>query len=174
MCANGFRVGDASPVQLCKNLQEVVDFDADREMRELAALDLPDARTALHGATGRLQAALLPGDPTSALGCLLEIRAGVGGSEASIFAGDLMRMYSRFAARKRWKTDIISAAAVAAGSGGAGNNDAFREIILEIDASGAYAALRNEAGVHRVQRVPATETQGRVHTSTAAVLVSGL
>lgn len=139
-------------------------------MREMARADLEDLETAHSAATGHLQSALLPSDPTSALGCLLEIKAGVGGSEASIFAGDLMRMYSRFAAGKKWKSEIVNSSAVSAGSGG--SLDAFREVILEVDARGAYTALRHEAGVHRVQRVPATETQGRVHTSTASVIVS--
>ena len=120
----------------------------------------------------KLQSALLPPDPTSALGCLMEIKSGVGGSEASIFAADLMRMYSRFASSKKWKSEIVSASSVSASTSTAGGSDAFREVILEIDGEGAFGMLRQEAGVHRVQRVPATESQGRVHTSTAAVVVS--
>ena len=119
----------------------------------------------------QLQKALLPGDATSAMGCLMEIKAGVGGSEASIFAGDLMRMYSRFASASSWKAEVVSASAVSAGSGGGGAGDAYREVILEVDGKNAFEKLKHEAGVHRVQRVPATETQGRVHTSTASVIV---
>lgn len=141
-------------------------------MRELAALDLESTESQLAEAVDKLEAALLPRDPTSALGCLLEIKAGVGGSEASIFAADLMRMYSRFASSKKWKSEIINASAVSASTGAAGGTDAFREVILEIDGEGAYGLLKYEAGVHRVQRVPATESQGRVHTSTASIVVS--
>lgn len=147
----------------------MIDQDPDEEMREMANLDLADAKEALTSANNRLQSALLPADPTSALGCLMEIKAGVGGSEASIFAGDLMRMYTRLAAGKRWKMDIVNTSAISAGSGG--STDAYREVILEIDASGAYQLLKHEAGVHRVQRVPQTESSGRVHTSTASVIV---
>lgn len=137
----------------------------------MAANDLESAKEDLDAASERLQAALLPPDATAALGCLLEIKAGVGGSEASIFAGDLMRMYTRFAAGRGWKSELVNASAVSASTGSAGGSDAFREVIVEIDGQGAYQALRYEAGVHRVQRVPATESQGRVHTSTASVVV---
>lgn len=137
-------------------------------MQELAAIDLASVRELLIEASDRLQAALIPQDDTASLGCLMEIKAGVGGSEASIFAGDMMRMYSRYATSRQWKSDIVDASAV----GATGGSDAFREVILEIDGQGAYSALRHEAGVHRVQRVPATETQGRVHTSTASVIAS--
>lgn len=152
-------------------MQDVIDNDADSEMRELAALDLESLDESSGEVTAKLQEALLPGDAASAMGCLMEIKAGVGGSEASIFAGDLMRMYSRFASASNWKAEVVSASAVSAGSGGGGAADAYREVILEIDGRSAFDKLRHEAGVHRVQRVPATETQGRVHTSTASVIV---
>lgn len=139
-------------------------------MRKLAAVDLAELAEPSLQALERLRTALLPRDLTSALGCLLEIKSGVGGSEASIFAGDLMRMYTRFAFGKKWKTEIVNASAVSASSSG---TEAYREVILEVDGEGAYSALKHEAGVHRVQRVPATETQGRVHTSTASVIVWG-
>lgn len=147
-------------------------------MRELAAMDLDATEEQMDQAILKLQEALLPKDPTLALGCLIEIKAGVGGSEASIFAGDLFRMYSRYAAsssssKNKWKTEIVSASHVSTSTSSASTGtDAFREVILEIDGKGAYGLLRHEAGVHRVQRVPATESQGRVHTSTAAVVVS--
>ena len=151
------------------NLQEVVDNDPDKEMRELAATDLLAVAETVAEASERFQGALLPQDATSTLGCLLEIKSGVGGSEAGIFAGDIMRMYSRFASAQKWKTEIMNTSAFTAATGG---TDAFREVILEVDGEGAYSALQHEAGVHRVQRVPATEQQGRVHTSTASVVVS--
>ena len=140
-------------------------------MRELAAMDLESLEEQSSDISMQLQRALLPGDATSAMGCLMEIKAGVGGSEASIFAGDLMRMYSRFAAASQWKAELVSASSVSAASGGGGAGDAYREVILEIDGKNAFERLQHEAGVHRVQRVPATETQGRVHTSTASVIV---
>lgn len=144
-------------------------------MRELAAMDLEATEEQTKEAILKLQEALIPKDPTLALGCLIEIKSGVGGSEASIFAGDLFRMYSRFASssNNKWKTEIISASNVSTSTSSASTStDAFREVILEIDGKGAFGLLRHEAGVHRVQRVPATESQGRVHTSTAAVVVS--
>lgn len=140
-------------------------------MRELAMQDYEATDSQLTEAIERLRTALLPPDPTSALGCLMEIKSGVGGSEASLFAADLMRMYSRFASSKKWKSEIVSASTVSATTGSAASSDAFREVILEIDGKGAFGMLRHEAGVHRVQRVPATESAGRVHTSTAAVVV---
>lgn len=158
---------------LRRSLEDVVYSDPDEEMRELASADLEELDTPTSEALQSLKDALLPPDATSALGCLMEIKAGVGGSEASIFAGDLMRMYSRHATSRNWKAEIVNASAVnaSAGGGGGGPSDAYREVILEVDGMGAYEALRFEAGVHRVQRVPATETQGRVHTSTASVIV---
>ena len=150
-------------------------------MRELAAMDLEAMEEQMNEAVSKLQEALIPKDPTLALGCLIEIKSGVGGSEASIFAGDLYRMYSRFASAQskdgygKWKTEIISSSSVSTSTSSASTGtDAFREVILEIDGKGAFGLLRHEAGVHRVQRVPATESQGRVHTSTAAVVVSNL
>lgn len=159
-------------VQLRQSLEDVIYDDEDPDMRELAMQDYEATDHQLSEAISKLQSALLPSDPTTALGCLMEIKSGVGGSEASIFAADLMRMYSRFASSKKWKSEIVSASSVSASISTAGGSDAFREVILEIDGEGAFGMLRHEAGVHRVQRVPATESQGRVHTSTAAVVVS--
>ena len=164
-------------MQLRKSLEEVLDTDEDPDMRELAAMDLEATDEQMNEAISKLQEALIPKDPTLALGCLIEIKSGVGGSEASIFAGDLYRMYSRFASAQKeggkWKTEIVSSSSVSTSTSSASTGtDAFREVILEIDGQGAFGLLRHEAGVHRVQRVPATESQGRVHTSTAAVVVS--
>lgn len=140
-------------------------------MRELASADLESVTLDLAAARKRLQSVLLaPSEETAQLGCLIEIKSGVGGSEAAIFVADITRMYSRFAAVKerKWKAEIVECAPVAT----EGGRDAYREVILELDGRGAYEAMRYEAGVHRVQRVPATESAGRVHSSTVAVVVS--
>jgi peptide chain release factor 1 len=112
---------------------------------------------------GQLRLALLPRDPNDEKSVIVEIRAGAGGDEAGLFAADLFRMYGRYAERQRWQTDVISA-----GETGVGG---FREIIFEVKGDGAYSRLKYESGVHRVQRVPATEAAGRIHTSTATVAV---
>lgn len=137
-------------------------------MRELARVDLDETQESLSKAMNTLQTALIPPSSAEELGCLVEIKSGVGGGEASIFAADLLRMYSRLADAKGWKSDVVNAASVSAGPG---DTEAYREVTLDIDSEGAYAMLKHEAGVHRVQRVPATESQGRVHTSTASVIV---
>ena len=137
-------------------------------MRELARVDLDETQESLSKAMNALQTALIPPSSAEELGCLVEIKSGVGGGEASIFAADLLRMYSRFADAKGWKSEVVNAASV---SPGPGDTEAYREVTLDIDSEGAYAMLKHEAGVHRVQRVPATESQGRVHTSTASVIV---
>ena len=137
-------------------------------MRELARIDLDETQESLSKTMNALQTALIPPSSAEELGCLVEIKSGVGGGEASIFAADLLRMYSRFADAKGWKGEVVNAASVSAGPG---DTEAYREVTLDIDSEGAYALLKHEAGVHRVQRVPATESQGRVHTSTASVIV---
>src|SRR5213075_1165317 len=106
---------------------------------------------------------LLPKDPNDEKSIMLEIRAGTGGEEAALFAGDLFRMYSRFAERRRWRVELVSMSSASAGG--------IKEVVATIDARGAYSFLKYESGVHRVQRVPATEAQGRIHTSTATVAV---
>jgi peptide chain release factor 1 len=106
---------------------------------------------------------LVPKDPRDEKSVIVEVRAGTGGDEAAIFAADLFRMYSRYADRQRWKSEILSENAI--GIGG------YKEVIFEIKGRGAYSKLKYESGVHRVQRVPATESQGRIHTSTATVVV---
>jgi peptide chain release factor 1 len=106
---------------------------------------------------------LVPKDPNDAKDVIVEVRAGTGGDEAALFAADLFRMYTRYAERNRWKAEVLSATDTDGGG--------FREIIFEVHGKGAYSHLRYESGVHRVQRVPATERQGRIHTSTASVAV---
>ena len=136
---------------------------ADPEMADLAAEELRDLRDRQQALMARVRTLLIPKDPNDDKNVIVEIRAGTGGDEAALFAADLFRMYTRFAERNRWKTEILSATETDGGG--------FREIIFEVRGKGAYSHLRYESGVHRVQRVPATERQGRIHTSTASVAV---
>jgi peptide chain release factor 1 len=133
---------------------------------ELAALyteEALEAESAYQVALDRLNELLCPEDPLDDRPVFLEIRAGTGGQEAALFAGDLLRMYLAYAQRHRWKTSIVSASETDLGG--------YREIVVHIDGKGVYGALKRESGVHRVQRIPQTETQGRVHTSTATIAV---
>ncbi len=138
--------------------------DGDGEVRELAKEELPHLREQLQDLEDNLKVLLLPKDPNDERNVLLEIRAGTGGDEAGLFAGDLFRMYTRYAERCNWKTEIISSSL----SGGVGG---FKEVIVLIEGDGAYSRLKYESGVHRVQRVPVTEAQGRIHTSAVTVAV---
>lgn len=141
-------------------LQEVSD---DEEMEELLKSELESSEVEQEKLEQQLQIMLLPKDPNDEKNVIMEIRAGTGGDEAALFAGDLFRMYSRFAERKNWKVEIISSNETELGG--------FKEVILEIIGKGAYSRLKYESGVHRVQRVPTTETGGRIHTSAATVAV---
>jgi peptide chain release factor 1 len=132
-------------------------------MADLAAEELRTLRDRQQTLLGRVRSLLIPKDPNDDKNVIVEIRAGTGGDEAALFAADLFRMYTRFAERNRWKTEILSATETDGGG--------FREVIFEVRGKGAYSHLRYESGVHRVQRVPATERQGRIHTSTASVAV---
>ena len=149
---------------------EIADLEAlladkatDREMRELAEMELPELRERLEGLEKEMQILLLPKDAADEKSAILEIRAGTGGSEAALFAGDLFRMYERYAAAHGWKVEVISASEGEAGG--------FKEIIATITGRGVFAKLKFESGVHRVQRVPETEASGRIHTSAATVAV---
>lgn len=135
----------------------------DPELRELAELELAELETQIPALEKELKTMLLPKDPRDEKNVIMEIRAGAGGDEAALFAADLFRMYTRYAERQRWKTEVLSASEI--GIGG------FKEIIFEIKGKGAFSKLKWESGVHRVQRVPATEAQGRIHTSTVTVAV---
>ena len=143
--------------------KSMVETESDAELRELAK----DELRALDETKGKMEqdikVLLLPKDPNDAKNTILEIRAGTGGDEAAIFAGDLFRMYMRYAERMGWKTEIMSQSDGAAGG--------FKEVIVLVDGKDVYASLKFESGVHRVQRVPATEAQGRIHTSAATVAV---
>ncbi len=135
----------------------------DPEMREFAETEIREGEARLLQLDDELQKALLPKDPNDERSVFLEVRAGTGGDEAALFAGDLFRMYSRFAERRRWQVEVISESP--------GEMGGYKEIIARIVGQGAYSVLKFESGAHRVQRVPATETQGRVHTSACTVAV---
>ncbi len=143
--------------------KEMLSAEKDEEMREMAKIELDELNLKLGPMEESLKILLLPADPQDAKNAILEIRAGTGGDEASIFAGDLFRMYSKFCEQKGWKTEITGVAEGTAGG--------FKEIILNVKGEGVYGILKYESGVHRVQRVPQTETQGRIHTSAASVVV---
>ncbi|MEW6334545.1 MAG: peptide chain release factor 1 [Thermodesulfobacteriota bacterium] len=138
--------------------------DSDEELRELAREELPALQDAQKSLESRLRILLLPRDPNDEKNVFLEIRAGTGGDEAGLFAGDLFRMYARFAETSGWKVEVMSSTP-AGGMGG------FKEIIALITGRGAYSLLKYESGVHRVQRVPITEAQGRIHTSAVTVAI---
>jgi peptide chain release factor 1 len=137
--------------------------DSDNDMRELAQEELDSAKAALEELETRLRVLLLPKDPYDNSNIFLEIRAGTGGDEAAIFAGDLFRMYSRYAEQRRWQIEVLSC--------NEGEHGGYKEIIARIIGQGAYSRLKFESGAHRVQRVPDTESQGRIHTSAATVAI---
>ena len=150
--------------------KERADLDAliaepglDPEMRGLAEADRARVEAELEPMAQAIQLALLPKDAADERNVILEVRAGTGGDEAALFAGDLFRMYVKYAESKGWKVEVLSASEGTAGG--------YKEIVAEIAGRGAYARLKYESGVHRVQRVPATEAQGRIHTSAATVAV---
>jgi peptide chain release factor 1 len=142
----------------------------DQELRELAADDLATTATQLETLSQNLATALTPKHPFEDLPCLIEIRPGVGGGEAALFAGDLLRMYKAYCSRKNMRVSMLKYE-TADGDSDASGESPLAEAILEVESPGAYGQLRSEAGVHRVQRVPATESKGRTHTSAVAVLV---
>jgi peptide chain release factor 1 len=135
----------------------------DPEMREMAQDELREAKEKSEQLEQQLQVLLLPKDPDDERNAFLEVRAGTGGDEAALFAGDLFRMYSRYAEARRWRVEIMSASE--------GEHGGYKEIIAKISGDGVYGRLKFESGGHRVQRVPATESQGRIHTSAATVAV---
>jgi len=143
--------------------REIVESTDDDEMRELARVELEALEVLVDPGAERLRELLLPRDPLDDRPAVVEIRAGTGGDEAGLFAADLARMYQRYAERSSWKVEMMS---VSEGIPGA-----FKEVIFTVRGAGAYGRLRFESGVHRVQRVPATESQGRIHTSAATVAV---
>ena len=154
-------------LQSLKELRQLIsDKSSDSELRELAAEEVDSSTTSFHQVSQQLRASIVPIHPFARLSCLIELRPGAGGDEAAIFAGDLLRMYQAFCKRRRLPNSVISLEHTL-GS----NADQIQSAILEISSDGAYGLLQGEAGVHRVQRVPATEKQGRTHTSAVSVLV---
>lgn len=143
--------------------QILKESSSDAELREMAAMEVAELESKLESLEERLKILLLPRDPNDDKNIMLEIRAGTGGDEASIWAGDLVRMYSRYAEGQGWRVKLVSESLADMGG--------FKEAILEIQGDQVYSKLKFEAGVHRVQRVPVTEAGGRVHTSTATVAV---
>jgi len=156
--------------ELFKAEAELADLEAmladrttDREMRDLAEADLPGVKEQIEELGHEIQILLLPKDSADEKNAILEIRAGTGGDEAALFAGDLFRMYERYAASQGWRIEVASASEGEAGG--------YKEIIATVSGKGVFAKLKFESGVHRVQRVPATEGSGRIHTSAATVAV---
>ncbi|MFD2255892.1 peptide chain release factor 1 [Luteolibacter algae] len=151
----------STETQLFEN-QELAKSD-DPEMAEMAAMEIPELETSLIKLREDMQYALLPADPNEDRDALVEIRAGAGGDEASLFAGEMLRLYQRYADAKGWKTEHLESSPSEVGG--------FKEVILKVTGDEVFRHLKYESGVHRVQRVPATETQGRIHTSTITVAV---
>ncbi|MEW6285607.1 MAG: peptide chain release factor 1 [Chloroflexota bacterium] len=152
--------------QAVKSLEEaraILQSEKDAELVALAEADIEELTPKIEALEKQIKSLLVPKDPRDEKNVIMEIRAGAGGDEAAIFAGDLFRMYTRYADEKKWKTEILSENAIGVGG--------YKEVIFEIRGKGAYSKLKYESGVHRVQRVPATESQGRIHTSTATVAV---
>lgn len=146
-----------------ESAKEILSTEKDEELREMAKEEIASIDEMLPGMEEEIKLLLIPADPQDSKNAILEIRAGAGGDEASIFAGDLFRMYSKYAETKGWKLEITSKSE--------GSSGGFKELICTISGNGVYGVLKYESGVHRVQRVPQTETQGRVHTSAASVAV---
>ena len=143
--------------------REIIKIENDKEMIDLANQELNDAKNKVSMMEDDLRKMLIPKDPDDSKNIVMELRAGTGGDEASIFAGDLFRMYSKYAEKKGWNVNLVDFNEGTAGG--------YKEVIFEINGDDVYATMKFESGVHRVQRVPQTETQGRVHTSAATVIV---
>lgn len=150
-------------VENIANARELLNTEKDQEMREMAKAELEELEPKVAPLEEDIRVMLIPKDPEDTKNAVVEIRAGTGGDEASLFAGDLFRMYSRYCEKRGWKTEVIDFTEGTAGG--------YKEIVLEVTGEDAYGILKYESGVHRVQRVPDTETQGRVHTSAASIVV---
>ena len=146
-----------------KEAEEYINSSDDQDMIEMAKDQLDVSKVAINNLEDEIKLLLIPKDPDDTKNVVVEIRAGTGGDEASIFAGDLYRMYTKFAQEKKWKISVVDTSEGTAGG--------FKEVIFEISGEDVYGVLKYESGVHRVQRVPQTETQGRVHTSAATVMI---
>jgi peptide chain release factor 1 len=152
-----------SAVANLEEAKEIIADGSDAEMVEMAKMEMEEANQKISKLEEKLKIMLIPKDPEDAKNVIVEIRAGTGGDEASIFAGDLYRMYTKFASERGWKTELEDLSE--------GTSGGFKEIIFSVSGEDVYGTLKFESGVHRVQRVPQTETQGRVHTSAATVMV---
>lgn len=146
-----------------KEAQEIIADGSDPEMTEMAKMQLDEAKQRLPELEDEIKFMLIPKDAEDAKNVMVEIRAGTGGDEASIFAGDLFRMYTKYCEGRGWRTSVVDVSE--------GTSGGFKEVIFEVTGEDVYGTLKFEAGVHRVQRVPQTETQGRIHTSAATVMV---
>ncbi len=149
--------------EIANNRELLDDPELDPELREMAEAELARLEPELPAAEKELMVALLPSDPDEDRNAIVEVRAGTGGDEAALFAGDLFRMYSRYAEAHGWKIGVIDASTSDVGG--------YKEVVFSVEGSGAFGAMHYESGGHRVQRVPATESQGRIHTSAATVAV---
>lgn len=143
--------------------QEIIADGSDPEMVEMAKIQMDEAKQQMLVLEEEIKVLLIPKDPEDAKNVVIEVRAGTGGDEASIFAGDLQRMYTKYCESKGWRVDVVDF--------NEGTSGGYKEIIFEVSGTDVYGSMKFEAGVHRVQRVPQTETQGRVHTSAASVIV---
>jgi peptide chain release factor 1 len=153
-------------VMIMANIEEaneIIADNSDADMTEMAKMQLDEAKERLPELEEEIKFMLIPKDPEDAKNVMMEIRAGTGGDEASIFAGDLYRMYTKYCENRGWRTSVVDM--------NEGTSGGFKEVIFEVSGEDVYGTLKFEAGVHRVQRVPQTETQGRVHTSAATVMV---
>jgi peptide chain release factor 1 len=146
-----------------KGAREVLDTEKDADFREMAKEELEELLPKKEKLEEEIRLLLIPKDPQDTKNAIVEIRAGTGGDEASLFAGDLFRMYQKFCENKGWKVDVVSVSE--------GTSGGFKEIVFNVTGENAYGIMKFESGVHRVQRVPKTETQGRIHTSAASVVV---
>jgi len=143
--------------------KEILKIEKDSEMIEMAKMEIDEGEKKIKKIEEEIKFMLIPKNPEDSKNAIIEIRAGTGGDEANIFAGDLYRMYTKYADKKKWKTEVVDY--------NEGTSGGFKEIIFKITGEDVYGTMKYEAGVHRVQRVPQTETQGRVHTSAATVMV---
>jgi peptide chain release factor 1 len=146
-----------------KSTKEMLASESDEEMRDMAKEELDALEVQVEPKEQEIRLLLIPSDPEDGKNAILEVRAGTGGDEASIFAGDLFRMYSKFCEKRGWKLEVTNTSE--------GTSGGFKEIVAKVSGEGVYGVLKYESGVHRVQRVPQTETQGRIHTSAASVAV---
>lgn len=150
-------------LQNIRDAKELLETESDAEIRDMARQELDDSQRQLPQLEENIKLLLVPADPEDSKNAIVEIRGGTGGDEAAIFAGDLFRMYTRFCENKGWKVEVTSV--------NEGSSGGYKEVIFAVSGDNVYGTLKYESGVHRVQRIPATETQGRVHTSAATVAV---